>query len=210
VLLSPVQEKIAAVFRDAASAGAAPPTLRELCAHFGWRSTGTARDHLRALVRKGVLRRERGARNYRVVGASGGAAVPIVGRVSAGSPVLALEHRDGDVTVPAAWTRGRAPAFAVRVDGESMVGAGILDGDIVVARATADVRDGQIVVARIGDVVTVKRLRLRGRRSLLVPENAAFAPIEVTDDTSVDGVVVGLVRDVVGARTWRGGQRWDH
>ena len=125
--------------------------------------------------------------------------MPLIGRVAAGRPILAIEHLEGELTVPADWAR-RGTTFALRVEGESMTGAGIHDGDVIVARATNDARDGEIVVARMSDEVTVKRLRLRGRSSLLLPENPRFKPISVDEDTEIAGVVVGLMRDMGGRR----------
>lgn len=206
--LTEAQQRVVDAFRDVAASGEPPPTLRELCGRFGWASTGTARDHLRALVRKNVLRREAGARNYRLADPTEpGIPVPVLGRVAAGRPILAIENLDGETTVPASWARG-GRVFALRVEGESMSGAGILDGDMIVARASRDARDGDIVVARLGDEVTVKRLRLAGRRSVLVPENDHFKPIKVDEGTSIDGIVVGLLRDF-GSRRMRGGASWD-
>lgn len=206
-MLTKAQRSVLDAFQDAASTGAAPPTLRELCSRFGWSSTAAARDHLKALVRKGALRREAGARNYRLADRpAASASVPLVGTVAAGRPILAIEHIERNMAVPAAWVR-RSRAFAVRVDGESMTGAGIHDGDIIVARAANDARDGDIVVARKGDEVTVKTLRLSGRRPVLLPENPKFKAIEVDEDTSIDGIVVGLMRDV-GTRRGSRGRSW--
>src|SRR3990172_1171167 len=117
-----------------AETGQPPPTLREICAHFGWASSATARDHLRALVRKGALAKEpRCARGHRpTAGAPRSRAVPVLGQISAGRPLLAEENKSGEVAVPLAWAKG---AFALRVMGDSMVGAGILEGDLVIARS---------------------------------------------------------------------------
>ncbi len=194
--LTAAQQGLLDAYRAAAAAGERPPTLRELCVRFRWRSTGTARDHLKALIRKGVLHRGAGARNYTLaLPPERGAVVPLLGRVAAGRPILAIEHLEGELTVPADWAR-RGTTFALRVEGESMNGAGIHDGDVIVARATNDAKDGEIVVARTRDEVTVKRLHLRGKDSLLLPENPRFKPIAVDEDTSIDGVVVGLMRDL--------------
>jgi repressor LexA len=205
--LTKSQLRVLIAFKEAAATGDAPPTLRELCKRFGWGSTGTARDHLKALVRKGRLRREAGARNYRIADAPElGAAVPIIGRVAAGHPILAVEYRDGEVTVPASWTR-KGTAFAVRVEGQSMTGAGIQDGDIIVARATPTAIGGDIVVARKGDNVTVKRLRIRRGVTSLQAENPAFDAIAVDNETAVLGVAVGLIR-TMGQRRETGGSSW--
>jgi repressor LexA len=203
--LTELQHAVLRAFEEAASSNEAPPTYRELCARFGWSSTATARDHLRALIAKGALRRAAGRRNYRLARpGEAGVSVPVVGRVAAGQPILAIEHFDGAVVVPASWARGNV--FATRVEGDSMVGANIIDGDIIVAKATSDARDRDIVVARRGSDVTVKRLMLRGRRAALAPENPRHQPVDVDADTEVVGVVVGLVRDMATRKVGR--SRW--
>jgi repressor LexA len=206
--LTVAQRNILDVYADAASNGERPPTLRDLCDRFRWSSTATARDHVAALVRKGFLRKVSGARNYQLAGAQARAcAVPRLGTVSAGRPLLAVEHMDGWVTVPAGWDRGAM--FAVRVSGDSMIGAGMLDGDTIVARVAHDAADGEIVVARRIDEVTVKRLRRRGRTAMLVAENPRYEPIPVDEETTIDGVVVGLLREI-GTRRGKRGTPWAH
>jgi repressor LexA len=205
VELTQSQQQIVRAFEEAASSGEAPPTYRELCSRFGWSSTGTARDHLAALVRKGVLRRADGRRNYRLARpAEAGVSVPIVGRVAAGQPILAVEHVTGAIVVPTRWARGTI--FATRVEGDSMLGANIVEGDVIIAAATSSARDGEIVVARVGSDVTVKRLRSIGGKPRLLPENPEHRPVETDADTEIVGEVVGLVREFA----WRkiGRSRW--
>ena len=121
--------------------------------------------------------------------------LPIVGRVAAGSPILATEHIEREIGVePALFDQ--APDYLLRVRGSSMRDAGILDGDLLAVRKTLEARNGQIVVARIGDDVTVKRLARSGGRIQLLPENPDFKPIVVgpEDDFSLEGIAVGLIR----------------
>jgi repressor LexA len=176
--------------------GEPAPTYRELCAEFGWASTGTIRDHLRALVRKGHVEltgkhRQIRLRNERAAIAR----VPLVGRVVAGVPVISDENIEQRIPVPAAWAT-RGTFFALRVAGDSMRGAGILQGDQVVVRQQSVAADRDIVVATIEGETTIKRLRLRGRRVMLVPENPRYRSIEVrAEEAIIQGVVVGLMRE---------------
>ncbi|GAB4222846.1 MAG: transcriptional repressor LexA [Acidobacteriota bacterium] len=157
-----------------------PPTVREVQRQFGFRAVESARAHLEALVREGLLEKAPGrARGWRLPGPPGGGGpprlVPLLGRVQAGDLQAAIEDPEGWLPV------GSRPAaeelFALRVRGESMTGAGILPGDIVVVRRQPDARPGEIVVALVGDEATVKTLRRRGRRIVLEPANPAFEPI---------------------------------
>jgi len=155
-----------------------PPTVREVQAAFGFRAVQSARAHLEALVAAGRLAKEEGkARGYHLP-ARGSAPpptwIPLLGRVQAGELTTALEEPEGYVV---ASGRPGAELFALRVRGESMSGAAILAGDVVVVRRQATAEDGEIVVALVGDEATVKRLRLRRGRVELHPENPAFTPI---------------------------------
>lgn len=127
--------------------------------------------------------------------AAGQLLVPLIGRVAAGHPILAAEHVERQVPV-AAHLFESSPDYLLRVRGSSMRGAGILDGDLLAVRSTREARHGQIVVARLGDDVTVKRLEHRTGRIRLLPENPDFEPIEVGagDDFAVEGIAVGLIR----------------
>jgi len=154
-----------------------PPTVREVQEAFGFRAVQSARSHLEALVAAGHLTKEGGgkARGYRLPATAGGVVwVGLIGRVAAGELSLAVEEAAGYVVVR---SPPGAELFALRVRGESMVGAAILDGDVVVVRRQATAEAGEIVVARVGDEATVKRLRLVAGRVELHPENPAFAPI---------------------------------
>ena len=174
-----------------------PPTRAEIARHFGFRSANAAEQHLRALARKGVLDLLPGAsRGLRLTPEPTG--LPIVGRVAAGNPILAAENLEGHC--PVGTELFSPPAdYLLRVQGDSMREAGILDGDLLAVHKTNLAADGEIVVARIDDEVTVKRLRGTGnpRRLLLLPANADFVPIEVDlgiTRFAIEGKAVGLVR----------------
>jgi repressor LexA len=155
-----------------------PPTVREVQRAFGFRSVETAREHLEALVREGRLAKRGGrARGYRLAAAAGPAPVlvPLLGRVPAGALDAAVEDPEG--YLPVRSRRSGGELFALRVRGESMTGAGILSGDVVIVRRQRTARSGEIVVALVGDEATVKRLYLRGKRVELHAEHPDFEPI---------------------------------
>ncbi|UCF93442.1 MAG: repressor LexA [Desulfobacterales bacterium] len=157
-----------------------PPTVREVREAFGFRSVQTAREHLEALVREGQLSKEPGkARGYRLPDTSRPQAptrlVPLLGRVPAGPLDIAAEDLEGYLPVQA--PHSSSELFGLRVRGRSMIGAGILPGDIVVVRRQPSADPGDIVVALVGDEATVKRLRIRRNRVELHPENPDFEPI---------------------------------
>jgi repressor LexA len=171
------RERVFRLVRERLLAGS-PPTVREVQAAFGFRSVETARAHLAALVAEGRLEQRRGrARGYRLPAPSGPPTVlvPLLGRVAAGSLDTAVEDWEG--CLPVRSRHGAGDLFALRVRGESMRGAGILPGDVVVVRRQATASSGEIVVALVGEEATVKRLRRRGRRVELHPDNPAFEPI---------------------------------
>ncbi len=159
--------------------GGSPPTLREVREAFEFRSVQTAREHLEALVAEGRLTRRAGqARGYRLPQAAGPppVQVPLLGRVPAGALDTAVEDLEGYLTVQSPRA-GAGELFALRVRGESMTGAGILPGDVVIVRRQRTARSGEIVVALVGDEATVKRLRLQGKRVELHAEHPDFDPI---------------------------------
>lgn len=182
-----------------------PPTRNELCSHFGFRSPNAAESHLRALDRKGVIRLERGRSRGITITAlaraslparGGHPRLPLVGRVAAGSPVLAEENIEHEYRLDLSLFSPR-PHYLLRVQGMSMLGAGILDGDLLAVHRGPEARDGQIVVARIEDEVTVKRFRREGHRVSLRPENPDFDPIEVDlrrQALAIEGLGVGVIR----------------
>ncbi len=163
-----------------------PPTVREVQDAFGFRSVQTAREHLETLVKEGRLIKEAGvARGYRLPShhrARPAVLVPLLGRVQAGALTTAVEEVDGYLSVE---ERTGERLFALRVRGESMVGAGILEGDVVVVRQQDDADHGDIVVAIVGDEATVKRLWKKRGRLALSPENPDFEPIPCDPETLV-------------------------
>jgi repressor LexA len=214
--LTPRQREILALIEREVAVRGYPPTRAEIASAFGFRSANAAEDHLRALARKGAIALEAGHRGIRVLRGKGRArpapaardeagamdALPLVGRVAAGAPILAEQHVERHVTLDPALFAGRAD-YLLRVRGESMRDAGILDGDLVAVRRTPEARDGEMVVARIGDEATVKHLQCRAGRVRLLPANPDFAPIEVDpagEPLALEGVVVGVLRTVVGRR----------
>ena len=164
------------------------PSVREIGAAVGLRSTASVSYHLQALQERGLLQSP-GAKGRKraLVSSVRAGQIPIVGVVTAGIPILAVENQEGVMN----WD-GEPGGFALRVRGESMIGAGILDGDKVVVRPQSTANDGQIVVARIGDEATVKRLWRRNGEVWLLPENPAFEPID-----GREAEIIGLVKAVV-------------
>jgi len=182
-----------------------PPTRSELAGHFGFRSPNAAESHLRALEKKGMLEIGRGrSRGITLTALSVGALpagarlpLPLVGRVAAGSPVLAQENIENEYRVDPSLFSPR-PHYLLRVAGMSMRDAGILDRDLLAVHRTPEARDGQIVVARIEDEVTVKRFRRSGHRVTLLPENPDFEPIVVDlrhRELTIEGLGVGVIRN---------------
>ena len=172
-----------------------PPTRADIARELGFRSANAAEEHLKALARKGALEIVPGtSRGIRLPVDEG---LPVVGRVAAGSPILAQEHIEETCNVPPEMFRPAAD-FLLRVEGDSMVDAGILDGDLLAVHKTPEAANGAIVVARIDDDVTVKRLRRKSRtRVVLEAENDAYAPIEVdlrSQDLVIEGLSVGVIR----------------
>ena len=166
------------------------PSVREIGAAVGLRSTASVSYHLRQLQEKGLLQ-EPGAKGRKraIVTAQRPGQIPVIGVVTAGLPILAFENQEGTMS----WD-GDPSCFALRVRGESMIGAGIMDGDRVVVRPQPTADDGQIVVARIGDEATVKRLSRKDGRVWLLPENPAFEPIDGTE-AEIIGIVKAVYRE---------------
>ena len=164
------------------------PSVREIGAAVGLRSTASVSYHLQALQEKGLLQTP-GAKGRKraIVTTQRPGQIPVVGVVTAGLPILAVENQEGYLT----WD-GDPSCFALRVRGDSMINAAILSGDLVVVRPQQTASDGQIVVARIGDEATVKRLYRRGGKVLLMPENDAYEPIDGSE-----AEIIGLVRAVI-------------
>ena len=185
-----------------------PPTVREVQEAFGFRSVQSAREHLEALVAAGRLDKQPGkARGYRLSGVAAGVgrgssatgaarglrSIPLLGRVSAGSFALAVEDLEGYLPIEAERAEDVEALFGLRVRGESMRNAGILPGDIVIVRRQSSVEEGAIVVALVGEEATVKRLRRRGERIELHPENPDYGVL-VPDPAAL--VIIGRVIEV--------------
>ena len=198
------QAEILRLVRELTEVSGYPPTRAEIAQKMGFRSVNAAEQHLRALEKKGAIEISSGAsRGIRVRDArSGGRSarlleLPVVGRVAAGAPILAEENLQGHYQVDPNLFTPRAD-YLLRVRGLSMRDAGILEGDLLAVHRTQDARSGQIVVARLGDEVTVKRLRRRGHAVTLEAENPEFAPIEVDlrrDAMTIEGIAVGVIRN---------------
>jgi repressor LexA len=180
-----------------------PPTLREIGSHFGIRSTNGVNDHLRALEKKGFLHREDlKSRALRPVGMEDNfVEVPVLGRVAAGQPLLAVQNYEDTVKIDRFFIGQNREVFALRVKGDSMIDAGIFDGDYVFIRKQLQATPGEIVVAMIGDEATVKYYHPEGDNIRFQPANAAMSPIIVRkrDFRSVNllGVVIGIYRKMV-------------
>ena len=181
-----------------------PPTRAEIAAGLGFSTPSSAEDHLQALARKGAIEMipgaSRGLRLKELPGVPIHGTLPLVGRVAAGHPILAVENIESRYRVDPALFSPRAD-YLLRVRGASMRDAGIFDGDLLAVHRTHEARNGQIVVARVGgaggDEVTVKRFRKRGREIALLPENPAFEPLVVDPRAgtfAIEGIGVGLVR----------------
>jgi repressor LexA len=212
------QQEILDLIRATVARTGFPPTRAEIAQALGFRSPNAAEDHLKALARKGAIELTAGAsRGIRLVAAEGADGnepspsrgsfladsaeafsrllLPLVGRVAAGSPILAAECVEREVGVdPTLFAQ--TPDYLLKVRGMSMRDAGILEGDLLAVKKTAEARNGQIVVARLDDDVTVKRLQRQGGRVELLPENPDFEPIVVQpgQDFSLEGIAVGLIR----------------
>jgi len=192
--LTPRQAEILKFIRDALQETGMPPTRAEISLALGFASHNAAEEHLRALERKGAIEMIDGtARGIRLMEQLG---LPLIGRVAAGSPILAEAHVQGHYQIDPLLFKPRAD-YLLKVRGMSMRDADILDGDLLAVHHTTEARTGQIVVARVHDEVTVKRLRRRGTTVELLPENPAFKPIVVDtrrDPVAIEGIAVGLIR----------------
>ncbi len=196
------QQQVLDLIRSEIQRSGFPPTRAEIAQALGFRSANAAEDHLRALARKGAITLTPGAsRGIRLCVPQSASSpkshftLPLVGRVAAGNPILAAEHIEAEVQVqPSLFAR--TPDYLLRVRGASMRDAGILDGDLLAVHKTPEARHGQIIVARLGDEVTVKRLSMGKGQLQLLPENPDFSPITVgpEDAFAIEGLAVGLIR----------------
>lgn len=172
-----------------------PPSLREVAAHFHMVGTRGAEKHILALEKKGYIRKGRGARALELVGQTRGRAVPILGKVAAGQPILAEEHLLGTLMIDSSIAPG--DAYLLKVKGESMKEAGILGGDLVLVKPQPNADSGEIVVAMVEGEATVKRLIKKKEKYILSPENPRFSPIVITEldaTFQILGKVVTVIR----------------
>ncbi|MGE5386352.1 MAG: transcriptional repressor LexA [Betaproteobacteria bacterium] len=192
--LTPRQQEILDFIRNTLEVLGAPPTRMEIASAFGFASPNAAEDHLKALAKKGAIVLEPGsARGIRLVEQLG---LPLIGSVAAGSPILAVENMQGRYALDAHLFSPRAD-FLLKVRGLSMIDAGIFDGDLLAVHRTQEARDGQIVVARLQDEVTVKRLKRHPGQVELIAENPDYESILIDlpeESFAIEGIAVGLIR----------------
>ncbi|RUO56527.1 transcriptional repressor LexA [Pseudidiomarina homiensis] len=199
--LTPRQQEILDLIKDTIEATGMPPTRAEIAQRLGFRSPNSAEEHLKALAKKGVIEMLPGmSRGLRLIGANDEdipEGLPLIGQVAAGEPILAQQHIESHYQVDENLFRPHAD-FLLRVNGMSMKDIGILDGDLLAVHKTHEARNGQIIVARVEDDVTVKRFERKGNIILLHPENDEFSPIQV-DLTqqyfTIEGLAVGVIRN---------------
>jgi len=194
------QQRVLAMIQEYLELNGHSPSLREISEYLGLKTHSSAQDYVEALVRKGALERSPRHRGLSLPHHSrlpAAASLPLVGRVAAGSPIMSEGNIETNYAVDPALFRPRAD-FLLRVVGMSMRDVGIVDGDLLAVQRAQTAHDGQIVIARLDDEITVKRLKHQGQRLLLLPENADFEPIEVdprrTDSFAIEGIYVGLIR----------------
>ena len=196
------QEEVLQLIKDTMLNTGMPPTRAEIARELGFKSANAAEEHLKALARKGVIEilpgTSRGIKlNTPLEDQLEELGLPLIGRVAAGEPILAQEHIEGHYRVDPSLFKPSAD-FLLRVNGMSMKDIGILDGDLLAVHRTTDVHNGQVVVARVDDDVTVKRLEKKGRQVLLHAENEAYSPIIVdlaTQPFNIEGIAVGVIRN---------------
>src|SRR5690554_7781351 len=199
--LTPRQSEILELIRTHIDATGMPPTRAEIANQLGFRSPNAAEEHLKALAKKGAIEMVPGtSRGIRILNEEKEEefeGLPLIGRVAAGEPILAQEHVESHYQVDQNLFKPHAD-FLLRVNGMSMKDIGILDGDLLAVHKTQEARNGQIIVARVEDDVTVKRFERRGNMILLHPENSEFSPIQV-DLThqffTIEGLAVGVIRN---------------
>ena len=198
--LTPRQQQVFDLIKDKIDSTGMPPTRAEIARELGFRSANAAEEHLKALARKQAIEIIPGAsRGIRILleDAANDDGLPLIGQVAAGEPILAQEHVESHYQVDPGMFKPQAD-FLLRVNGESMKDIGIMDGDLLAVHKTQDVRDGQVVVARVDDDVTVKRLERKGSTVLLHAENEEFEPIKVdltSQHLTIEGLAVGIIRN---------------
>ncbi|WP_438865529.1 transcriptional repressor LexA [Neptunicella sp.] len=200
--LTPRQQEILQLIKDTLAETGMPPTRAEIARQLGFKSANAAEEHLKALAKKGVIEilpgTSRGIRvQYSEEELLEEQGLPLVGRVAAGEPILAHEHVETHYKIDPAMFHPSAD-FLLRVSGMSMKDIGIMDGDLLAVHRTKDIRNGQVVVARVDEDVTVKRFERKGSQVLLHAENEEFSPIKVdlsVQPFDIEGIAVGVIRN---------------
>lgn len=197
------QQQIYDLIKENIQTTGMPPTRAEIAQKLGFRSANAAEEHLKALAKKGAIEMIAGSsRGIRLLleqpdDPNELEGLPLIGKVAAGSPILAQEHIESHYQVSPSLFKPQAD-FLLRVEGMSMKDIGILDGDLLAVHKTQNVKNGQVVVARIDDEVTVKRLSQKGRHVKLLAENPEFSPIDVDleqQSFAIEGIAVGIIRN---------------
>lgn len=218
IKLTARQQQILELIQNAIARTGAPPTRAEIASELGFKSANAAEEHLKALARKGAIELVSGtSRGIRLKGDTlqsinasrskqfalpipslSQLCLPLIGRVAAGSPILAQEHVEQSYSIESSMFRHK-PDYLLKVKGMSMRDAGIMDGDLLAVQSASDARNGQIVVARLGEEVTVKRYRRTQNLIELLPENPDFKIIVVDPDEpfAIEGLAVGLIRNTM-------------
>lgn len=193
------QSQVLDIIKDNIQQTGMPPTRAEIAGILGFKSANAAEEHLKALARKGVITMMPGtSRGIRLVEEEPEeTGLPLIGRVAAGEPILAQQHIESHYQLDPALFHPAAD-FLLRVKGMSMKNIGIMDGDLLAVHKTQEVRNGQVVVARLDDEVTVKRFQRKGNKVNLLPENEDLSPIEVdlrSQELIIEGLAVGVIRN---------------
>ena len=203
------QEEILTFIKQFREENGYPPTLREIGKKFGISSTFGVKRHLDALVKKGYLniesnasrgisfsKDENAANIFNLEKELGFQKVPVVGRVAAGTPILAEENIEGNVILDSSFIKRSEDSFALKVKGDSMINVGIYEGDLVIVSSKRDIHNGDIVVAMLNNEATVKTYEIKNDKIKLIPQNEKYKPINVagTDDFKLIGKVIGVVR----------------
>lgn len=195
IKLTARQQQVLDLIKQAITDTGFPPTRAEIAKELGFKSPNAAEEHLKALARKGAIEMVPGAsRGIRIVEEDKG--LPLIGRVAAGEPILAQEHIERHLNLPRDFFHPPAD-YLLEVHGESMKDIGIMDGDLIAVHKTTQARNGQVIVARVGDEVTVKRLQQEHNIVKLLPENKDFEPIVINlehEQLEVEGLYVGVIR----------------
>jgi repressor LexA len=195
------QKRILQIIADSVEQNGYPPTYQQLCDQLGIHSKNGIKKHIDALVRKGYLEKDSSARGLRIIAADykprghADTAVPLLGRVAAGTPVFAEENVERYVPVPRNLIKTEGRYYALKVRGDSMINAGIYENDLVLVRAINMAANNDIVVALVNGEVTVKRLVTEGEQVYLKAENPAYSDIYPQESWSIQGKVVGLIRE---------------